>query len=265
MILLQKKDGENILWEKDDRHWNRVAPHLFPIVGRLKNDAFEWKDESYAMRQHGFARDQEFNIVKQTNDSVTFQLTASSETLQQYPFDFCLQIAYQLTASGIQVRYSVKNTGHGILPFSIGGHPGFALNDSLEHYSLRFPEPFTADRRNISEAYYTEETETMNIHSSLDLSDELFESDAIVFRNPPFNKVTLVHDQNGPIASLSSSQWDAIGFWTKKSAPFFCLEPWWGWADKHSASGKLTEKEGLHWLNAGEEKYMDYTIDIYGV
>ena len=46
----------NLLWKKDDTLWNRYAPILFPIVGRLVNDQYTVEDEVYTMRQHGFAR-----------------------------------------------------------------------------------------------------------------------------------------------------------------------------------------------------------------
>ena len=35
-LQVLKRDGsDNVLWQKDDAIWNRVAPNLFPIVGRL--------------------------------------------------------------------------------------------------------------------------------------------------------------------------------------------------------------------------------------
>ena len=55
--------GRNLLWEKQDPLWNRVAPNLFPIVGRLKDDQFRFLDKDYSMKQHGFARDCVFAVV----------------------------------------------------------------------------------------------------------------------------------------------------------------------------------------------------------
>ena len=37
---IQTKDLSHILWQKETNHWNRIAPILFPIVGRLKDDSY---------------------------------------------------------------------------------------------------------------------------------------------------------------------------------------------------------------------------------
>lgn len=68
--VLKTKGGRNVLWQKDDIHWNRVAPNLFPIVGRLKGDSYTLGGASYSMRQHGFARDQKFVVEEQDESSV---------------------------------------------------------------------------------------------------------------------------------------------------------------------------------------------------
>ena len=44
---------------------------------------------------------------------------------------------------------------------------------------------------------------------------------------------------------LPYDTWTAIGLWTKPGAPFFCIEPWWGWADALDASGMLKEKQSF--------------------
>ena len=62
---LSKTRGENIMWSVDDAHWNRCAPILFPIVGKLKTDKYNWNGTSCNMKQHGFARDMEFQLIEQ--------------------------------------------------------------------------------------------------------------------------------------------------------------------------------------------------------
>ena len=47
---------------------------LFPIVGRLKNDIYFYKDKKYSLSQHGFARDKEFELIKKEDDFIEFSL-----------------------------------------------------------------------------------------------------------------------------------------------------------------------------------------------
>ena len=60
------------MWQADPKIWGRHAPVLFPIVGRLKNDEYTYDGKTYHLGQHGFARNQEFEVEKHTKESITF-------------------------------------------------------------------------------------------------------------------------------------------------------------------------------------------------
>ena len=259
---LSKTNGTNVLWSVDPIYWNRCAPILFPIVGKLKNDSYTWDNQKYNLTQHGFARDHVFQLVESTADKAVFLLRSSAETAQNYPFAFDLLVHYQLIENKLITTYTIKNTGENVLPFSIGGHPGFALHDALENYALQFPQAFSDQRHLIKEGLYTGETNEIHFSQTYPLKTSDFEQDAIVLKQPKFNQVTLLHKGN-EVLTMQCEDWTAIGFWTKKNAPFFCIEPWWGWADKSDASGQLTEKEGLIWLSPQEQKSVSFTIELH--
>jgi galactose mutarotase-like enzyme len=261
LTYFSAKEGVNLMWNVNDVFWNRCAPILFPIVGKLKNDKYTWNNQTYQMKQHGFARDSRFTLVEQYGHKVVLQLLSSDATKHQFPFDFQLTITYECLATGLKITHEVQNTSESDLPISFGGHPGFRLDDSLTNYKLVFPVAFTEKRWLIQHGLYTGEFEEMTINKELELNDSLFASDAIVFKNPPFQSVDLVHNTRGKLVSISCENWDAIGFWTKKEAPFFCIEPWWGWADKLDQSDDYLEKEGLYWLKANEHKTFTYQIN----
>lgn len=255
--------GDNVLWEKNTIHWNRVAPNLFPIVGRLLNDSYHVNGTAYTMHQHGFARDHSFDILEQSSDSVKLILRANDSTFEKYPFSFDFIVEYTLCDLEIQVRYTTNNTGLERMPYSVGGHPGFALNSSLDEYRLVFPNSFQTERCLLEGSYFSGEIDALEINEKLDLHDELFNRDALVLKNPPFNSVILEHQTRGKILQVSSNNWEAIGFWTKKGAPFLCIEPWWGWADEVNALGILTEKAGIHLLDAGATETVSFSILLY--
>ena len=98
-----------ILWNPDFQFWNRISPVLFPIVGKLMNNSFSENGNKYSMLQHGFARNMEFEVIQQTENSLSMQLTANEETQNQYPFDFVLKISYILLENCLDVHYSVSN------------------------------------------------------------------------------------------------------------------------------------------------------------
>jgi galactose mutarotase-like enzyme len=260
LISLKKADESSVLWKKDDVFWNRTAPNLFPIVGRLKGDTYSFEEKMYSMSQHGFARDKDFSISKQSSESVDLNLMWSEESLEKYPFKFDLTIRYTLTENGVDVQYVVKNVDDKKIGFSIGGHPGFQLKDTLDAYKLVFSNPFSLERHELEGAYYSGKCTTIDCNGELDLNNALFENDAVVFKKPSFSWVALVHKTEGELVRMQFDQIDAIGFWTKKDAPFFCIEPWWGWADELNHTGDFQSKAGLHWLDIGQTQDFKYSI-----
>lgn len=260
IVSLNRIGDASVLWKKDDLIWNRTAPNLFPIVGRLSHDSYSFEGETYSMSQHGFARDEQFSISNQTSESVDLNLLWKEESLAKYPFKFDLTIRYSLNENGVDVWYLVKNVDDKKLGFSIGGHPGFQLNDVLNMYKLVFSNPFSSERHELEGAYYSGKCTIIDCNGELELNNALFENDAVVFKNPPFTWVALVHKTNGELVRMHFDQLDAIGFWTKKDAPFFCIEPWWGWADELNHTGDFRTKAGLHWLEIGQQQDFKYSI-----
>ena len=66
--VTDQKSGYEFMWQADDKYWGRHAPVLFPIVGRLKNDQYEYEGQTYEMTQHGFARDSMFEVKEITEE-----------------------------------------------------------------------------------------------------------------------------------------------------------------------------------------------------
>jgi len=253
-------DGESVLWNPDGIHWNRTAPNLFPIVGRLMHDELVWDNQRYPMSQHGFARDSQFIILEESADVVVLELVSNEVTRVQYPFEFTFRVKYQLQEDRIKIFYSTTNNNEQLMPYSVGGHPAFALKGALDEHELWFDVQVNTQRWLIEDGYYNGKTLKLNCGKALELNNDYFVSDAIVLRSPEFSTATLVHKSLGKLATVDCSSWDAVGFWTKPGAPFLCIEPWWGWADSQQNFGDFATKEALHWLEPEEEESLFYEI-----
>jgi galactose mutarotase-like enzyme len=260
--FLSKKGAPNSLWTINEAFWNRVAPNLFPIVGRLKNDAYTIHGEPFKMTQHGFARDMEFEIESCSESFARLRLVSSPSTLLLYPFDFEFIVEYALTESGLEIAYCTNNTGTVDLPYSVGGHPGFALAGPIEEHYLTFDRPFSTQRHLLEGSYFSGETMDLQVSDRMALSAALFERDALVIKQPPFTTIHLMHETKGKLATMTCENWEALGIWTKAGAPFLCIEPWWGWADELSATGNLYEKAGIHVLAPGKSDRFAYHVAL---
>jgi len=256
---------ENLIWRKDEQIWNRFCPILFPIVGRLLNDTYTYQGKAYAMRQHGFARDQTFHLVDQSPTSITLCLKDSEVTREQYPFAFELHITYTLTKFSIEINHRIFNPGSEELLFSLGGHPGFHLEGSLNEYCLDFGGDFQVKQHLITGNYYDGATKDLTLNGWFKLSDELFAADAIVVKSPPFQSIGFGKNDGTRLLTLHCEDWSAVGLWTKPGAPFFCIEPWWGWADALDSDGTLDCKEGIVRLAPLQKREFAYSLELHSI
>ena len=83
MQSIKDAKGEEYLWYGDAKYWTGRSPVLFPIVGRLFGDHYRLHGQTFEMGQHGFARHQEFTLVAQGPQQVTYALHENEDTLRQ--------------------------------------------------------------------------------------------------------------------------------------------------------------------------------------
>ncbi|MDE7093425.1 MAG: aldose 1-epimerase family protein, partial [Oscillospiraceae bacterium] len=70
-------DNLEYLWQCGDA-WKRYAPILFPFICSPENRIYKADGKEYHMKaNHGFARDLEFHLLEQTENSITFQLDSN--------------------------------------------------------------------------------------------------------------------------------------------------------------------------------------------
>jgi galactose mutarotase-like enzyme len=261
-LISLKDSSREYIWQADPKYWPKHSPVLFPIVGGLKNDSYLYKGKIHAMNRHGFARDNTFNLKSQTEDSAVFTLVSNNDTRVMYPFDFELEMRYALNGSTLSITYVVTNHGKEEMPFSIGAHPAFALPKKFGDYSLKFEKDEPLESRQLSENLITDTTVTHQAENGvLPLDYKLFEKDALVFTNLQSRSVKLIEGDR-PILEVSYQKFPHLGIWTKENAPFICIEPWQGYADKSDATGNIIEKEGILKLSPGAQYNAAIEIQI---
>lgn len=244
------KTGKDYLWKGDPEFWGRQAPILFPVVGGLKRKQYTYKQKTYAMNQHGFARDMDFTLKEQTKDSLWFSLSENEESYAMYPFHFTLELGYQLIGRTVKVLWRVVNTGEEDLYFSIGGHPAFNCpmdeGHKREEYFIQMKGKDTYTHRLID----METGLASNKFATIETNDgifsfkkELFEGDALVFEGEQTKEISLLTPDKVPYVTV---KFDAplVGVWTNsyKEAPFLCIEPWYGRCDGVDFEGTLEER-----------------------
>ncbi len=246
---INKENGINYLWKGDAKYWGKHAPVLFPVIGKVTNDSIKVEGVVYPMAKHGFARDSNFELRKQTLNSLEFVMVSAEETKKSYPFDFEFVVKYTLSEKTLITSFAVKNTGKTPLPFSVGGHPAFAcpINEegNLNDCYLEFKEVENADNvlLNPSTGFRNGEFEKGYLQGrKLALHNDIFKNDALVFFNLKSSEITIKSNSNRHELKFSFEGFPQFGIWAPIGAPFVCLEPWAGVCDEAGHDGEFKDR-----------------------
>ena len=262
--LCSLKDSWNkeYIWNGNPLFWGKHSPVLFPIVGTLKNNSYQYNGIEYQMSRHGFAREMDFELIDRKENSATFSLKSTDETLKKYPFDFELHLIYTLENNSLKIEYKVFNTNDKKMPFSIGAHPAFDLSGDFENYSLLFEKEEPVHYYLLEDGLISNSTNELPLNKNeLQLNYTLFENDALVFKKINSKSITILENSK-PFLKVSYSDFPDLGIWTPPNAPFICIEPWFGYSDTVDQFGNIFEKEGVQILEANSTFHSVFSIVI---
>ena len=268
--IFNKSSKLEYLWNGDSAYWSYHAPILFPFIGKSMNNQYRAEGKTFPIKQHGFARTNEFNLLQANKNSISFELTYNNELLDIYPYKFSLIISYTLVGNKIDILYTVNNLDIKPIYYSIGAHPAFMCpllaGESLGDYYLEFNKDEALKQMPVTkDGYFSRDTIDFPITSThIPLCFELFKADALVFKNLKSDEISIrsLHHQHG--ITLKFSQFPYLGIWTKyPNAPFICIEPWRGHADYMDFKGDITEKEGVNLLPIGNTSSCKYSVKVF--
>lgn len=267
--VTHKKNAIDYMWSGDSEYWGRVAPVLFPIVGRLKDDQYELNGQTYSLTQHGFLRDVTFEVNEQKEGYASFLFESDGQFKNIYPYEFTAIIHYTLNENSLSVKWEIINKNDEDMYFSIGAHPAFKLplveGEEVSDYMLHITpqENEKVMQYELKNALVHEKGAITDL-STIQLDDSLFVNDAVIYSH--IRRIDLQSQKSEHGVEVSFDHFPFVGIWSKYDdknhtmAPFVCIEPWYGIADMHNTTGDLKEKFGINRLAANETFQRDYTM-----
>ena len=267
--IFYKEHDLEYIWSGDPAYWAKTSPVLFPIVGTLKANQYKYNGLFYSLGRHGFARDQVFSVIEQIENSVTFQIESTEDSLKVYPFHFRFSIIYSIEEFRLSVEYLVENKSEDAMLFSVGGHPAFKLplvdGTAYNDYKLVFETAENTGRWPISPEGLIEKQPQPLLQDTneLPLTKALFQKDAIVLKDLKSSYVKLVSDKTEHGLTFYFKDFPFLGLWAAPNADFVCIEPWCGIADSVDADQQLEHKEGVVSLPPDDKCSVKWTVDLY--
>ena len=257
--VVSAEDGTEYIWQGDPQYWEDRSPVIFPFCGRVQNEEYSYGRKTYPMGCHGFAAGEVF-AVSEEEGALRFLLRDTPKTREIYPFAFSFEVVYRLSGRRLTMSLAVKNEGEGILPFTMGAHPGFNVplgGGEFEDFSLTFGAPSAPVQMEISEDGFRtgrEEAYPLVEGRVLPLRHSLFDIDGI-FLYGMASSVRLASPKSERFLEVHYSDMPYLGFWHSQGvANFLCIEPWCAMPAVKGESEDLEKKDGLFRIGAGECK-----------
>lgn len=196
-------------------------PVLFPICGPLKDGQYELAGRTFAMKQHGLARNMAWEVAGVITEAaravVTLRLVSDEETLQVYPFDFALEFKYTLAGNRLTIDQRYVNESSQPMPFYAGFHPYFFAPD-VSDVKLNIPAISYVDLLTGEEKEFYGVMELNGGPETNAVFGDL-ERQQVSFINFGTRKgITIDFDEH----------FKYIVLWTLKGKDFLCIEPWMG-------------------------------------
>ncbi|MFA6276864.1 MAG: aldose 1-epimerase family protein [Pedobacter sp.] len=256
------------MWSGDANYWGKFSPVLFPIVGALKDNMYQFEGKTYELSRHGFARDLEFEYHHINEQEILFTLMHSDDTLKVYPFEFKLSLRYKLSGASLACTYEVTNPAEKDLLFSVGGHPAFAVplnkQGAYTDYFLQFNKDTELTYHHIVNNLISDKKSVLKLdEGKLTLQHELFYEDALVFKNLKSDSISILNTKNYNGLEFNFKDFPYFGIWAAKDADFVCLEPWCGIADGINHNQQLKDKEGIVTLNPTQHWQRKWQVTFF--
>lgn len=268
--LYGKETGIEYMWCANPEYYGRTAPNLFPFAGTLKNGEYTYKNQTYKMKSHGFARDMEWAVKKESDTQLTCTLVSDEKTRQKYPFDYTLTLIYTIAGRRLKITWKVQNDSNETMYFSLGFHPCFSCpvhgEDSKEGYSVDLHMKENAVCRDVDFETGLAQgttTELAVTDGAVRITKELFAGGSFIIEDNQTHKVSL-KDRSGQDYLTVHFEAPLVVLWSyeRKDSPFVAIEPWYGCCDFADASGRLEERKWGNEIGGNEEFSCMYEIEI---
>jgi len=264
------ENNTEFIWQADPKFWGSHAPNLFPIIGCMKDNSYIYNNKTYHMPKHGFVRHNDNFVVKnQTDTSISFLLVSNDELYKYYPFLFEFEITYTLAGNTLTINHTITNSDAKTLFFSLGGHPAFncplSKDDNYTDYYLEFEQAENSQSHVLNTNTGLLTTESIPVFkegNKIHLRPDLFNKDALIFKDLKSRRVNLTHKTRGKVLTVNFKDFKQLGIWAKPNAPYVCIEPWLGIADNETTDQNIETKEGILSLKSGSVFNASYSIEI---
>lgn len=253
----------DFLWQGKDNFFSYRAPILFPNVATIKDGYGVIHKKKWPFFQHGFIKDCWFIRTEKRDDYCQYYFGDTEDTHKWFPYSFRLTVEYTLQKNRLRQKLTVKNLSPDPMPFGLGVHPAFCLEEEGDEAMLLFPQNCLLELcRNKMTGYLRRETRVRNFPAGMwKLCQKLFAEGAIITTGYQESWVELHQNDFGVRMEFGNAP--HCVFWSPPGRlSYVCMEPWYSLPDYEDGDHCFDTKEGNYILGPGQEfgDYITYEI-----
>jgi galactose mutarotase-like enzyme len=219
-------------------------PVLFPSPGPLEGERFSREGRSGSMKQHGFARQRAWSVLRASASEVTLELRSDDATRAQFPWDFVARLRYALLGTTLTLEMRIENTSDVAMPFALGFHPYFHVDDAEK---TRASIATRATR-----AFDNVKKQNVEIHGAVDLTA----AEVDLHLDDHAERSATLQRGDDRIVVAADAELGRWVIWTLAGKDFVCLEPW------SAGANALNTGEHLMVLAPGAAKTLSVSITL---
>ncbi len=248
-------------WQDDFDDLIGGWPFCFPVCARLQRDGvpgtYVIQGQRYQLPIHGVSWYQPWQVVTHTSDRLQLQLNSNAHSLEHYPFEFSVCLAYRIEPGRLHCSVEVRNLGEQAMPYYAGFHPYFltpageakrrVMVNMRSDYCLQYNDSFTdvVGRKPALAWPLSVADPAMNEQLSHVLGENCFDLDY----------------GDGDQLSMRCVGEGAMSFpylqtYTMVEKPFVCVEPWMGHPNALNTAG------ACHWLEPAAHHRASATLAL---
>ena len=266
--ITDKVKDKQLMWEGEEGLWSDRDHVMFPFVCRRVDGKYLDGGVEYEMPLHGFVRDMEFIVEKQSKTAVTLSVSSTPQTLLMYPHEFKMFVSYTIDGDELSIEYEIKNMDGKEMYFSFGGHLGLKAVaqtdgdkvDTKGNY-ITFNPPLDTIY-NLEKGAYTLAPEKCQPFARNEVDKAFFQKYGTL----------ILHTKEGSKAVYESADGDKILFtlpspiialWADdKKGGFCCVEPWWGLPDSLPLNREISQKVLMYKVDGNGSYKSGYKLEI---
>lgn len=258
-LIMSTQHGPKELLFQHDFFWQDTWhdlpggwPFLFPVCARLERNnqpgCYLYKCKQYSLKIHGFSWFMPWDVIAESEDSITLRLKASEATQRDYPFNFEVLLHYYITRNKLSCQQTYINHGDHPMPYYAGFHP-----------YLKTPSP-DAGKKQVMLEYHPIKRFQYNDRFTDIIGEQALFDLPVAITHPQINeqltllgddKEVRLHYPNHTTLHITSEGvedpdlFPYLQLYTIPQQSFFCIEPWM------SFPNALNTVTGVRWLQPG--------------